>query len=240
MSTVKFVFEDCDGEILPEFYKKFMPDKSIIEFVGGNSVLLNRVLNEENFDGFQIMFLDMNPWNVDLFNIYNKMKNKIRRTGCHYIVIPIVCSEYNYLASLTNKWVLSDGLFDKLKNVKSVAEYSHIIDGTYEDLCKYYASNDVIPAASISKKINPELDYFTKDIFEEKLIFRWFNYISKFEIVPKVSEVKGLSSGSAKSINLDGIIKFQNDKVDYFNNWKDSVITGVVQKLGKIDISWYR
>lgn len=90
------------------------------------------------------------------------------------------------------------------------------------------------------RKINPELDYFTKDIFEEKLIFRWFNYISKFEIVPKVSEVKGLSSGSAKSINLDGIIKFQNDKVDYFNNWKDSVITGVVQKSGKIDISWYR
>lgn len=234
-----FTFEDTKGEVLPDFYEKFYDlGFTKIKWLGGNGNMWNLVNTVPLHEGFEILYLDCNPWNRSIFDVYYNMCKKIRRCGYYYVIIPIVCSEYNYLASLDKKYLVEKGIMYKLVTIRKLDSITNSDIKTYEDFCKWSACHSTVKEASVDKDLNRDLLYFNKDTFNDKLSDKWFRYVQQFELFPEISK-KVVNHSKAVHVGIEEICKFQNRRVELFNTWADSVETTVTRRLQPIKIEWY-
>ena len=150
------------------------------------------------------------------------MHDYVRRFGYHYIIIPIVCIEYNFINSLTDKYLLDIDVIFKLRSVKTLEEIQTAGIYTYEDYCKRCAEMSVIPIASTNKEWNPELIYFNRDTLNDTLCDKWFRFILTYKLFPRVSMnlgVRLLESEMPVDADLKEICDYQNKRVELFNEW---------------------
>lgn len=237
----RFVFEDYIKDVLPSFYMLHFMDAKFIKWIGGNGHLLNYVTENKLFgDVYEIIYIDYNPWNKDIASIYSKMCKVIRRFGYHYIIIPIVCIEYQYLKSIDEKYLLDKDLLVKLKEVKSLSEIVNDDIKTYEQYCKYCAEKLVIDIASVDVDINKDLSYFKLDTFGDKLDDKWIKFIMSYSICPYASGLPINYLNNLSILSFEEIMDIHSKCIDYCIKWKNSVETDVKKELRKIDINWYK
>lgn len=172
------------------------------------------------------MFLDVNPWSKQLFQIFNKMCNWIRRSGWHYIVIPIVCSEYNYLQSLPERYLRDKSVLLKLAAVREEKSFSFEGITTYEGYCKWCTKHLTVELASVDEKIDVPVYHFTRTA----TLLEWSRYVEQYGVCPIQ---KGIMDGNPV-LSVKDICTYQNAVVDSFNEWAEYVTISHNIKLRKI------
>lgn len=241
-----FVFEDFQDNALPKFYRKYYDDNISMTWTGGNSVMWKMVDTKPVLckDDYFILFLDFNPWNVNIGELYRLMVKKIRRFGYHYVIIPIISSEYKYLCSLSNVYLKDKDILNKLLYIKDLSEILTEDIRTYEKYIKFVVKELLSDDAKIDDDSGIEPDYVLKETRGEELYYKWLKYICKYDIFPYIKDKSNVDYSDIYSkirkIDIDGIIKFQNRRVMECNAWSTNVRNGLRFKLHPIDISWYR
>lgn len=240
----QFIFEDYEKEVLPSFYMSFFSDNKNIIWTGGNGHLLNYIRKHELYgDNYAIVFLDYNPWNRQIYDIYRKMLAIIRRFGYHYIIIPICCLEYQYLKSLDKEFLLDINIIDSINSIKSVDEVRTDKITTFESYVKQCASNFVTVDASIDVTQNSTLKYFTHDTYVESLLNRWARFIITFSVFPAISNIQGIDDLYIKTIvflSLEDILKIHCKTIELCNLWISSTNNNRKMLLPTINGKWFK
>jgi hypothetical protein len=122
---VYYVFEDKSGCAFERLIKSVYPDNvaARIEFRGNNSRAISKC-EQLLIDGeYVCLYMDMPPGNQSIIEMYNnKVLELSRRYSGHFIVIPVICSEYLILKTIMN---------DKNLLTNNDAVYSISVCGNY-------------------------------------------------------------------------------------------------------------
>lgn len=243
---IKFVFEDYIDNVLPKFYRRYYGNKNNLIWTSSNSRMWTRVRDNPVLgDDYEILFLDFNPWNKNIVILFNLMSKQIRRKGYHYIIIPIVCSEYKYLISLDDKYLVNKDIIRHLIGITSSSEFvdksKNVI--TYEDYCKCLAEECVVDIAKLCIDNMVEPVYCIEDTLGDSLYSKWLSFIFAFDVFPIIEDKSLIDITVSKSIvqfSINDLLLLQKNRCLLCNQWIDSVNINYDLHLNIIEDSWYK
>lgn len=102
----RYVFEDKDGSVLSEFFKKAYTDDIVanyFRFTGGNGRLVEVVGNLLCEDSKILVYMDAIPDNVETVKVYHKLRKMSMEYNYRIIVLPLVCFEYYMLKAIQSE-----------------------------------------------------------------------------------------------------------------------------------------
>lgn len=179
--SLEYIFEDKEGSFLDRLFKSVYPSDVYghIYFTNNNSnaqIKANKLASA----GLDVtIFLDMVPGNVQILEVYEKIKESSIENNFRINVVPIFCSEYLIIKAFSDLDVFTseDDVELCLNKINYLDSELYKIEGrvskykTFEKFCKLILRYDTIPCLTSSKKICIENVGFIKNSLNQRFLF---------------------------------------------------------------------
>lgn len=226
------IVEDSNESILGKFFNSGVVKDQII-FAKSNSNLVAEIMKVDESEDI-IIFLDINPWNRQLFSLYQRIYSKLENTRGRAIILPIVCAEYNLLLSLKSREVLIKDmdLYKLVFDKENGGEFRKYSCRSYEKFCKYVLDTGVVDKVSTLCSNNPNHLYYTDENCDlwsvEKRLLEFYKH---YRVVP----INFKLSNSNKIEGFEEVYNIHCYMVEEYNKWAKVVNSSNLIRVQKYD-----
>lgn len=212
---MKFIIEDDKDSVLSKFFKAGTETAAVI-FAGANTRLYE-CAKEITDDA--VVFLDMNPWNSQLWRLYNSLYEKAKNFRSRLILLPIVCAEYNLLYGIKdrNDLVINNDMYRLILHKEQGKLFNKFGCNTYEKFCKKVLNTGMVE--ELSTLPDKSHLYYIDEAFDTwNLEYRRYRFYMGYRVVPA-----DLSPLGAKEVTFKDVFEIHLSMVDSYNEWVSAV-----------------
>lgn len=231
-----YIFEDnYESDISKLFriaYNEDITNKFI--YANGNCNIINIIKQKIETEDFIVVYLDMIPGNRSCYDVYKAIRKMSFKNEYRIFVLPIVCSEYYFIKSISNE----EHLLNREKALNCVNKIPHleVLKESSDDVKRYCKNFEkyckwLIKYGSLKECIKPYNkiedkygQYYVKDCkcndkesecIDKELLDKSIELLRAFNYIPK-----GSSIDSTNYISED-IWDIHRELVEQFNNFAD-------------------